>query len=132
MKELIKITENNGKKAVSARELHAFLESKKQFADWIKHRISKYGLIENIDYQTLSLNGENGRPAIEYALTIDAAKELSMVEGNHKRKQARQYFIECEKQASKPLNSLDYLQYQLNLMKAQSARIEAMKQKCMN
>lgn len=33
---LIPIKENNGQKAVNARDLHAFLESKQQFADWIK------------------------------------------------------------------------------------------------
>ncbi|MBK2027265.1 antA/AntB antirepressor family protein [Allofrancisella guangzhouensis] len=27
--------------SVNARELHSFLESKQQFADWIKNRISK-------------------------------------------------------------------------------------------
>lgn len=101
--ELIKITEQNGQRVVSARELHSFLESKKQFADWITHRIKKYGLIESVDYQTLSLNGEKGRPSIEYALTLDAAKELSMVEGNAKGKQARKYFIECERIARQPV-----------------------------
>lgn len=45
--ELIKITEQNGKKAVSARELHQFLGSKQQFQDWIKNRIEKYQFIEN-------------------------------------------------------------------------------------
>jgi phage anti-repressor protein len=95
--ELIKPKEHNGRKAVSARDLHSYLENKKAFSDWIKHRIEKYGLIENIDYQTLSLNGEKGRPTIEYALTVDAAKELSMVEGNIKGKQARRYYIEIEK-----------------------------------
>lgn len=40
---LIPIKENNGQKAVNARDLHAFLESKQQFADWIKGRISRYG-----------------------------------------------------------------------------------------
>jgi anti-repressor protein len=97
--ELIKITEQNGKKVISARELHVFLESKKQFADWIKHRIKKYGFVENQDFQTLSLNGESGGKTIEYAITIDTAKEIAMVEGNAKGKQARQYFIECEKHA---------------------------------
>ena len=97
MNELIKITEQNGKQAVSARELHNFLESKKQFADWIKDRIKKYGLVENQDYNSFSLNSEKGRPQIEYALTLDCAKELAMVEGNAKGKQARQYFIACEK-----------------------------------
>ena len=32
---LIPIKENNGQTAVNARDLHAFLESKQQFADWI-------------------------------------------------------------------------------------------------
>lgn len=95
--QLIKITEKNGQKVVSARELHAFLESKKQFADWIKHRIKKYGLVKDSDYQAVSLIGESGGKSIEYALTMDAAKELAMVEGNAKGKQARQYFIECER-----------------------------------
>lgn len=36
MQELITITEQNGEKAVSARELHQFLGVKSKFADWIK------------------------------------------------------------------------------------------------
>lgn len=100
MNELIKITEQNGKRAVNARDLHAFLESKRDFSHWIKDRIEKYDLVENEDYVVFDKFGENpkgGRPQIEYALTIDAAKELSMVEGNEKGKLARKYFIECEK-----------------------------------
>lgn len=100
MEVLVKITEKNGKSVVSARDLHQFLESKQEFANWIKNRIEKYGLVENEDYvvfDNLIKNPQGGRPQIEYALTIDAAKELSMVEGNDKGKQARRYFIECEK-----------------------------------
>ena len=37
MEELIKITESNGKKAVNARDLHEFLESKQDFSTWIKN-----------------------------------------------------------------------------------------------
>ena len=99
MSELIKITEQDGKRAVSARELHIFLESKSNFTDWIKYRISQYGFIENIDYQILSEISdkiERGRPTVDYALTIDMSKEIAMVEGNDKGKQARQYFIQKE------------------------------------
>ena len=98
---LIPINDNNGKKAVSARDLHAFLESKQDFSTWIKNRIEKYDLVENVDYVTApqiygTANGGHST-RLEYALTIDAAKELSMVEGNEKGKQARRYFIACEK-----------------------------------
>ena len=34
---------------------------------------------------------------IDYVLTLDMAKELSMIENNEKGRQARKYFIECEK-----------------------------------
>lgn len=57
--ELIKITEQNGKKAVSARELHSFLESKRDFSNWIKDRIEKYGFIENQDFEVFNKFGEN-------------------------------------------------------------------------
>lgn len=99
MEELVKITEQNGRRAVSARELHAFLESKQQFADWIKNRIEKYGFVENQDFEVFHnfmKNPDGGRPLTEYALSIDMAKELSMLENNEKGKQARRYFIACE------------------------------------
>lgn len=98
MQELIRITEHNGQQVVSARDLHSFLGSKKDFSDWVKQRITKYGLENGVDFTTFQGKTPNGRPSTEYALTLDAAKELAMVEGNAKGKQARQYFIECEKQ----------------------------------
>lgn len=108
MEELIKITEKDGKKAVSARELHRFLGSRKDFSSWVKDRITKYGLIENQDYIVFTEIGENpkgGRPLTEYALTLDCAKELSMVEANDKGQQARQYFIACENKLKEVVNS---------------------------
>lgn len=106
MNHLITITENNGNKAVSARELHTFLESKQQFADWIKNRIEEYGFIENEDFTIASQNYEankrGGHNKKEYALTLDMAKELAMVEKNEKGKQARKYFIAVEKMAMQP------------------------------
>lgn len=52
MEEIIKITERDGRRAVSARELHKFLESKQDFSTWIKSRIEKYGFTENQDFVT--------------------------------------------------------------------------------
>jgi anti-repressor protein len=83
---------------VNARELHAFLESGQEFRHWIKARIEQYEFAENQDFTT-SENFIRGGKAIDYHLTIDMAKELAMVERNVKGKEARQYFIECERQA---------------------------------
>jgi anti-repressor protein len=105
--ELIKIEKKNGIETVNARELHEFLESKRQFADWIKKRIEIYGFYENKDYYSFSQvcdKPQGGRPSIEYYLTIDMAKEISMLENNDKGKLARQYFIECEKKLKMPLS----------------------------
>lgn len=100
---LIPIEDRNGRQAVSARMLHVFLESKKDFSDWIKFKVNQCDLVENQDYEVLhpkfgEQKGRGGHNKIEYALTIDAAKEISMVEGNERGKQARRYFIECERQ----------------------------------
>lgn len=67
---------------------------------WIKGRIEKYGFTEGLDYSSFDniVKRENGATVRkEYALSIDMAKELSMVENNDKGRQARKYFIECEK-----------------------------------
>jgi len=106
MKELIPVqqSEVSGKqvKTVNARDLHAFLESKQDFTTWIKDRIEKYGFAEGIDFAKFHNFVEKGyKPRDEYALTLDMAKELSMVERNARGKQARQYFIECERVALK-------------------------------
>ena len=97
--ELIPISDNNGKKAVNARDLHAFLESKRDFSTWIKDRIKSYDFIEGVDYQSFTeiVEREIGATTrVEYALSISMAKELSMIENNERGKQARKYFIACE------------------------------------
>jgi len=87
------------KQTVNARELHAFLDSKQDFSTWIKARIAEYDFVEHQDFVLFHNFMEKGRPRIEYFITLDMAKELSMVERTAKGKQARQYFIDCEKRA---------------------------------
>ncbi|WP_375615451.1 antA/AntB antirepressor family protein [Bartonella sp. AC10YNML] len=113
MNTLIKISEQAvGQEiiqTVNARELHVFLEVKRDFSNWIKDRINKYSFLKNQDYIVFANFGENfqgGRPSTEYHLTLDMAKELSMVERNEKGRQARRYFIECEKKLKS--QSVDY------------------------
>ena len=104
MNELIKLTQSaiNGEtvQTVNARELHAFLGNGDMFANWIKNRIEKYGFVENQDFLSFletTKKPSGGRPSREYYITLDMAKQLTMVENNEKGMQARRYFIECEK-----------------------------------
>lgn len=83
---------------VNARELHEFLESRQEFSNWIKGRIRQYGFVEGVDF-TIDKVIIGKATQIDYYITMDMAKELSMVERNEKGKQARQYFIECERVA---------------------------------
>ncbi|EAH4774995.1 phage antirepressor Ant [Campylobacter coli] len=82
--------------SANAREIFQFLNSEQEYANWIKNRISHYNFIENQDY-IIELVYTKGRPRKEYYITLDMAKELCMVENNEKGRQARRYFIECEK-----------------------------------
>ncbi|WP_077929248.1 antA/AntB antirepressor family protein [Wohlfahrtiimonas populi] len=118
--ELIKIElsniNNQDIKTVNARELHAFLESKQDYSTWIKSRIETYGFEESADFIRFHKKMEaNNATVIEYHISVDMAKELSMVERNEKGKQARQYFIKCEEIAKSavpqiPTNFADALQ----------------------
>lgn len=96
--ELIKVNKENN--TVSARELHEFLEVETRFNDWFKRMIS-YGFEENSDFRAITQKRVtaqgNMTTYIDYEITIDMAKELSMIQRTEKGKQARQYFIQCEK-----------------------------------
>lgn len=122
MTELIKVTEQNGEQLISAKELHEFLEVKSKFADWVKNRIEKYGFEENQDFVTLSKNLENGGREIDYILKLDMAKELSMVENNDKGRQARKYFIECEKKLKQIKLPSTYKEALIELVKAEEEK----------
>ncbi|WP_375630457.1 MULTISPECIES: antA/AntB antirepressor family protein [unclassified Bartonella] len=111
MNTLIKITEQTidqeTVQTVNARDLHTFLESKQDFSTWIKKRIIAYSFLERQDFIRFHKKMEaNNAIAVEYHLTLDMAKELSMVERNKKGRQARRYFIECEKKLRN--QSVDY------------------------
>lgn len=87
---------------VSARKLHEFLGVGRDFSSWIKARIQQYGFIENQDYiitRRSPKRGSGNRGAsINYFSTLDMAKELAMVERNDKGREARRYFIDCERE----------------------------------
>lgn len=102
MEELIKtFKQNDGSVAVDGRDLHDFLEVDTQYTKWID-RMIEYGFTENVDFTSFSQKGlkpSGGRPQVNHALTLDMAKELSMIQRTDRGKQARQYFIAMEKRA---------------------------------
>ena len=111
--ELIKIkTNENGEQLVSGRELHEFLEVGTKYTQWFDE-MTKYGFVENVDYSTLNELSEKKegsrfvkRTIINHAMTLDMAKEISMIQRTEKGKQARLYFIEVEKQYKLDTSSL--------------------------
>ncbi|EAH4787958.1 antA/AntB antirepressor family protein [Campylobacter jejuni] len=89
-------TELQGAFPANVENLFCYLEANSKFADWIKNHINQYDFIENQDYIIKEVF-TGRRPRKEYYVTLDMAKELCMVENNEKGRQARRYFIECEK-----------------------------------
>ncbi|TYT78072.1 phage antirepressor KilAC domain-containing protein [Treponema phagedenis] len=98
--EILKIDTVENRQYVNARELHTQLQVGKIFAAWIKERIEKYSLIEGKDYKTCFPNQESeihgGKNKQDYLLTVQAAKELAMIENNEQGRRIRQYLIKVE------------------------------------
>lgn len=86
---------------VSARDLHAALEVKTLFKDWFP-RMLEYGFEEGKDFCSFLSESTGGRPAQDAEITIEMAKEICMLQRSEKGKQARQYFIQLEKDWNSP------------------------------
>lgn len=90
----------------NARDIHKELGVKKDFSDWVKVQINRADLVENADYVTVPLKGVGGKfDSVEYHMTIESGKHIAMMSATAKGKEVRNYFIECEKKATKPLTA---------------------------
>lgn len=96
--ELIPVHTNpDGGKAVMGRDLHEFLGVKKAYTTWFMS-MAEYGFSAGQDFSPiLSENTGRGRPQQDHIISLDMAKEISMIQRTERGKQARQYFIECER-----------------------------------
>ena len=101
MNEIIKVNYDNDRPTVLARDLHDFLEVKTAFKDWFP-RMCEYGFSEGTDFCSFLSESTGGRPAQDAQLTIEMAKEICMLQRNERGKQARQYFIQLEKDWNSP------------------------------
>lgn len=128
--ELIKIIEREGRQLVSGRELHEFLEIKTRYNDWFK-RMVEYGFDEGSDFLLVTQKRETNNfknpvtTVIDHAISIDMAKEISMIQRTEKWKTARQYFIKCEKKLKevKKLSPMELMELQFKALKEQEEKI---------
>lgn len=124
MNELIKIVETNGKQAVSARELYERLGyDLSNWKRWYqKNIVNNSFAVENEDYVGF-VTMTSGNKVQDFALSIDFAKRLAMMARTEIGEQIRNYFIEIEKRATKPLSQLDILAQSVQILQTQEKRI---------
>lgn len=108
MNDIIKVNYNTDQPTVSARELHEFLEVKTAYKDWFP-RMREYGFAKGRDFNPLKneqVRFEGNRRSKTHRrrcrITIDMAKELCMLQRNERGKQARQYFLQLERDWNSP------------------------------
>ena len=134
--ELIKIIEREGRQLVSGRELHEFLEIRTKYKDWFR-RIVEYGFEEEIDFIRVAQKRATNNlknpvtTVIDHAISIDMAKEISMIQRTEKGKVARQYFINCEKKLKevKKLSPMELMELQFKALKEQEEKIAQVENK---
>lgn len=126
--ELVPVYETStGERVVYGTELYSYLESKRQYTDWLKTRLQDCDAIENEDFQSFSQKNEKGgRPQKEYIIKLDIAKEMAMLERNEKGKQVRRYFIQIEKKYKK--NILNGLSKELQAVIVVDKRVTAIEE----
>ena len=102
----VNVTKND-EQYVSGRDLHMFLEISTPYTMWF-NRMCEYGFVENVDYMTdhkkvIRADGKvMPQTQLEHNLTIEMAKQLCMLARNDKGREAREYFIEVEKEWNSP------------------------------
>ena len=112
--------------SVSARDLHEGLEVRKDFSDWIKYQLERMNFKENKDFRLSPKIGEKsfGRPSIDYALTLDAAKHIAMATGTDRGHEVREYFLECERRALRGAQALAKMPTHSEALRGWAAELE--------
>lgn len=135
MNQLIKITQNeNNESVVSGRELHGFLEVTERYSTWFE-RMVKYGFEENVDFVGCKVFNTLAKQELQdHALKLDMAKEISMIQRTAKGKEARQYFIQVEKEFKKqqlqiPTTQRELVQLALSANEETNQRIDVVEDK---
>lgn len=91
----------------------------------------EYGFEEEIDFIRVAQKRATNNlknpvtTVIDHAISIDMAKEISMIQRTEKGKVARQYFINCEKKLKevKKLSPMELMELQFKALKEQKEKI---------
>nr|DAL87880.1 MAG TPA: KilAC domain protein [Caudoviricetes sp.] len=87
---------DNGELKVHGHELYEFLQIKERYSKWFE-RMAGYGFKKGIDYTPYQMVHPQNRQMIEdHRMTINMAKEVSMIQRTGRGKEARQYFLKLE------------------------------------
>ena len=97
----------------------------------------EYGVEEEIDFIRVAQKRATNNlknpvtTVIDHAISIDMAKEISMIQRTEKGKIARQYFINCEKKlkAVKKLSPMELMELQFKVLKEQKEKISQVENK---
>nr|WP_303269798.1 ORF6C domain-containing protein [uncultured Clostridium sp.] len=97
----------------------------------------EYGVEEEIDFIRVAQKRATNNlknpvtTVIDHAISIDMAKEISMIQRTEKGKIARQYFINCEKKlkAVKKLSPMELMELQFKVLKEHKEKITQVENK---
>lgn len=107
MESKLQVIFGEDKLQVDGRQLHMFLEVETPYKKWFD-RMSEYGFEENKDFITVDKivrradGAEMPQKQYDHLLTLDMAKELAMLQRTNKGKEARQYFLQVERDWNSP------------------------------
>lgn len=97
----------------------------------------EYGVEEEIDFIRVAQKRATNNlknpvtTVIDHAISIDMAKEISMIQRTEKGKIARQYFINCEKKLKevKKLSPMELMELQFKVLKEHKEKITQVENK---
>ena len=103
MENLIPVNYDVEQPTVSARELYKKLNIGTKFTTWFE-RMKAYGFSEGNEFfpEVGETSEQGGRPATDYQISIDMAKQICMIQRTPEGKLIRQYFIDLEKAWNTP------------------------------
>lgn len=85
---------------VSGRALHDFLELNERFHAWMP-RMLEYGFVEGQDFCLKIGKSTGGRPARDYWMSLNMAKQITMIQRTNLGRLVREYLIWAEEQYRK-------------------------------